>query len=85
MIQRIQSVYLLLAAIFIVISFFMPFAEFSGGDGLQEMTACTFKNVTASAEGTTIAHPWGIATLGTVAVVMALVAIGTFKRRVKQI
>ncbi|MEM7161521.1 MAG: DUF4293 domain-containing protein [Bacteroidota bacterium] len=42
MIQRIQSIYLLLALILMIVSFFLPLAEFSLGENLYELDVFGF-------------------------------------------
>ena len=76
MIQRIQSVYLLLAAILGVFSYFMPFAQ-AGSDTMTIYNVSNLSGEVASAQ----IFPWLIS-LG---IAVTLLAIFLFKKRSLQI
>ena len=47
MIQRIQSIYMLMAVIIAAITFFVPLASFTaeGLQGIYELSGCSFKGI----------------------------------------
>lgn len=79
MIQRIQSIYLALAAIFSVFPFFVPLVLFT-----DENKWISMNNV--GYDGSQIAemagrHPYGLAVWGIVVVILPLISIFAFKNR----
>lgn len=82
MIQRIQSIYLVLAGLFPAFTFFVPLVVFSNETLNFTMTDLGY-NV---AEGTEMAsrHPYGLMVWAVCALVLSVVAIFGFKNRKKQ-
>jgi len=82
MIQRIQSIYLLLAAAFLGLSLALPMAVFSHeGSVIATMRLCGIYNVNDHL----VSHLWAIPAVTTVSLLGALVAIFLYKNRRKQI
>lgn len=88
MIQRIQSVYLLLAGLVLAFSFCTPQIVFCGADG-DVATLCATGiaslSQTIAPLGSSISTPWGVACFTIVACLMAFGAIFMFKNRKRQI
>ena len=80
MIQRIQSLYLLLAGVSLLGTAGLPLFFFSGSSAAA-MTALAFVD---DANGV-ITRPWGVAVFFLLAFVLAIVAILRYKDRKKQI
>lgn len=83
MIQRIQSIYLALAAIFSVFPFFVPLVLFTDENKWISMNNIGY-------DGSQVAemagrHPYGLAVWGIVVVILPLISIFAFKNRKKQI
>ena len=88
MIQRIQSVYLLMAGLVLAFSFCTPQIHFSSADGVvATMYTLGIECVSPSlgAIGTNISTPWGVMFLTGVACLMSLGSIFLFKNRARQI
>ena len=83
MIQRIQSVYFLLAGIIPAFSFCVPMARYYDANG-QLAYHLNAASITA-ADGSVMAYPWGVLVFAVVSIVMAFVCIFGYKNRVKQI
>lgn len=83
MIQRIQSVYFLLAGILPAFSFCVPMACYYDANGqlTHRMNALTM----SAADGSVLSYPWGILVFAIISIVMAFVCIFAYKNRVKQI
>ena len=83
MIQRIQSVYFLLAGILPAFSFCVPMARYYDADGqlTYQLTAATMSAV----DGATTSHPWGILAFAVISIIMAFICIFAYKNRIKQI
>lgn len=86
MIQRIQTVYLLLAVIALGVMFFFPLAEFIGGDDqliyyLHEVVSL----VPGSAVNLPVYFPYPILGLTTITLILALYAIFQYKSRLLQL
>ena len=84
MIQRIQSIYMLLAVILCGLTYFFPLSLVVVADGIAlTLTACTVSGEVAgeSVSGT----PFGIAVLLLATIVIVLTAIFKYKRRKVQI
>lgn len=84
MIQRIQSIYMLLAVILCGLTYFFPLSLVKVEDGIAlTLTACTVSGELAgeSVSGT----PFGIAVLLLATIVIVLTAIFKYKRRKVQI
>ena len=96
MIQRIQSIYLLLAAALMATFLFCPIAQFDTPDGLYSFTSQGVSTVMAepAAQATeaaaTIARTsvftptWGVFALGTIIAVLSIIAIFLYKNRPTQ-
>lgn len=82
MIQRIQSVYFLLAGILPAFSFCVPMAHYyNNGNEVASLYAASLTSV----EGAVMNHPWGMLTFAVISIVMAFVCIFGYKNRMKQI
>ena len=81
MIQRIQSVYLLLVAIILGSTLFIPFGYFSTDEGL---TSALFRPVGLAMEHGTYST-WGLFALLSISAILAFATIFLFKRRPLQI
>ena len=97
MIQRIQSIYLFLAAALMATFLFCPIAQFDTPDGLYSFTSqgvstviaepasTDFAEAAATVTKTTVFTPtWGVFVLGIVITVLSLVAIFLYKNRPTQ-
>ena len=83
MIQRIQSVYFLLAGILPAFSFCVPMAHYvdNNGEAVYSLYAASLMN----AQGETLGHPWGILAFVVISIILAFVCIFGFKNRIRQI
>lgn len=83
MIQRIQTLYLLLAGLLPAFTFFIPIADFKNAQGWVSMDSFSYDvaNISAMAGS----HPWGVAVLTICALVLAWKALFTYKNRKKQL
>ena len=83
MIQRIQSVYFLLAGILPAFSFCVPMAHYTGANGevLYSMNVWSMSMI----NGDILAHPWGIFSFAIISMVMSIVCIFAYKNRIRQI
>ncbi len=85
MIQRIQSIYLLLAGILSAIAFFTPLANFS-----KESASCVMYTTSFTPYGDTTsisqlpALPWGVLVFSLLCVVLPLYCICKYKDRKRQ-
>lgn len=82
MIQRIQSIYLLLVAILMGITVFSPLLQLTDASGsiTQIMYSCGIH------QGETLVKPlWGVLSVGGLSALMALINIFLFKKRKLQI
>ncbi len=97
MIQRVQSIYLLLAAALMATFLFLPIAQFDTPDGIYSFTAQGVSTVMAETapvstpeSGAAIAQTeiftptWGVFVLGAVISVLALITIFLYKNRPTQ-
>lgn len=83
MIQRIQSVYLLIIAILMVITLFMPLAVLQQGDALFRLDATGLSTMTDEPE---LIYPaWGLFALTAIIALIAAATIFLYKRRILQI
>lgn len=80
MIQRVQSLYLLLAAVAAVLSLFCPLV--SGGEGDAVVTLSGIVLQAGAAQRAAV--PWGIAVLGVVVAVVSVVALMGWRNRPRQ-
>ena len=82
MIQRIQSIYLLAVSILAIVSMCLPVGFFIGADNsLTEFTNLSI----VSADGSVSHAPWALFAILLLVVLIALIAIFLFKRRMLQI
>ena len=82
MIQRIQSVYLLLVAILMVVMMSLPVGEFIGLD----KSITEFNNlVLVSADGASNYEPWALFAIILLSAVISLVTIFLYRKRILQI
>ena len=95
MIQRIQSIYLLLTTALMAVFLFLPIAQFDTTDGIYSFTAqgiSTVEAVTtpvqdsaAAITQTSVFTPtWGVFVLGTVIAVLSFITIFLYKNRPTQ-
>lgn len=95
MIQRIQSIYLLLTTALMAVFLFLPIAQFDTTDGIYSFTAQGISTVeamttpvqdsTAAVTQTSVFTPtWGVFVLGTVIAVLSFITIFLYKNRPTQ-
>lgn len=93
MIQRIQSIYLLLTTALMAVFLFLPIAQFDTTDGIYSFTAQGISTVeamttpvqdSAAAVIQTSAPTWGVFVLGTVIAVLSFITIFLYKNRPTQ-
>ena len=94
MIQRIQTVYLLLAAALMATFLFCPIAQFDTPDGLYSFTSQGVSTVMAEpaapeadatvTQTSVFTSAWGVFVLGIVIAVLSLVAIFLYRNRPNQ-
>ena len=82
MIQRIQSVYFLLAGILPAFTFCVPMAQYLTEQG--ELQYVLNPWALSSVEGV-VSHPWGLLTFTVLSMVMAVLCIFGYKNRRRQI
>ena len=83
MLQRIQTVYLLIIAILTALMSLFPLAVLQTGDTLYEFTVFGVKAMTQEAE---LVYPiWSLFALTTIIAGLAIIAILLFKKRMLQI
>lgn len=84
MIQRIQTIYLLLAGIFPAFTLLWPVAQFVGDGGKwAQMTSLAYtENGVGAIAGR---HPWGLMVFALLAIVLAFVALFSYKNRKRQL
>ena len=82
MIQRIQSVYFLLAGILPAFTFCVPMAQYLNEQGQTELVLTSWSLSSAEAA---VAHPWGILTFTVLSMIMAFVCLFGYKNRRRQI
>ena len=83
MIQRIQTVYLLLSAGLFFSLLFLPLAVFQSGDGLYEFLVSGLQTTTAEME---LVYPtWSLLTINAIIILLCFVSIFMYKRRILQI
>ena len=95
MIQRIQSIYLLLTTALMAVFLFLPIAQFDTTDGIYSFTAQGISTVeamttpvqdsAAAVIQTSVFTPtWGVFVLGTVIAVLSFITIFLYKNRPTQ-
>lgn len=82
MIQRIQSVYLLLVTILLIVAACMPVGTFAGTDGV---TAHVFRPLGVSLADGNVQSTWGLFGILVLAAVVACCTIFLFRNRLLQI
>lgn len=84
MIQRIQTIYLLVAVVMLVVANFFPFATYGveGGSYLLTSWGVVDQGVAPYTGNTVLC--WGLPVCNLLAAVLALVAIISYKQRVRQ-
>lgn len=82
MIQRIQSIHLLLASIALIIPYFSPLAIFVSGEQAYQLFACHVETSTVNASSFNVIP---LAALYFLGLLIALVSIFLFKKRKMQI
>lgn len=82
MIQRIQSVYLLLAAVLLVVALFMPVGQFIASDGV---TAHVFKPLGVTLADGTFQSTWGLFGILLLSAIIAVCTIFLFRNRMLQV
>ncbi len=86
MIQRIQSVYLLLAGILSAIAFFVPLAYFSGGTGTWVMYTTAISDLSPAQAGVDIPSlPWGILIFALASFIVPVFCIFKYHNRKLQV
>lgn len=83
MIQRIQTIYLVLAGLFPAFTFFFPLHHFTGADFDVTMYGCHFSGIEMM--DLAPSDPYVLAFIGVLAIVLPIVAIFQFKNRKRQI
>lgn len=82
MIQRIQSVYLLLVTVLLVMAMCMPVGQFVGSDGV---TAYLFKPLGVTLAGGEFQSTWGLFGILLLSAVIALCSIFLYRNRMLQV
>lgn len=83
MLQRIQTVYLLLVSVLMLSLLFLPLAVLQSGDKLYSFDVFGLSTLLGEKE---LLYPtWGLLVLDVIAMVIALVTIFLFKKRMLQI
>lgn len=83
MLQRIQTVYLLIIVALMVAMLFLPLALLQAGDQFYSFDATGISTIAAQPE---LVYPtWGLFALTTVISILALVTIFLFRKRILQI
>ncbi len=87
MIQRIQSVYMFMAAVLMAINFFVPLASFQNGakEVVSTLYGLGFCNIDAAAACDVVSRPWGMIVFALASVVLTLWALFSYKSRMKQL
>lgn len=80
MIQRIQTIYLLLVAILMTLTVFSPLATLVGNELVYSFNAC---GIYQGAEN--MSPTWGVLTFACLSAILALVSIFLYKNRKRQI
>lgn len=83
MIQRLQTIYLLLITVLMVALFFLPLGIFSDGTSSYLLTVCGYKSMGESAE--LVVNTWPLAVLATGAFLLSFISIFLYKKRKTQI
>jgi glucan phosphoethanolaminetransferase (alkaline phosphatase superfamily) len=82
--QRWQSVYLLLAAIAIAIYSFLPVAMFNADGSVYTLKVLSLTSQTGNAAALTLSNFWGLISFNVLIVLIAIIAIFKFKNLKQQ-
>ena len=82
MIQRIQSVYLLLVAVLLIVAMCMPMGQFIGADGITENS---FKSLGVYMPNGDFNSTWGLFGILLISAVIAFCTIFLFRNRMLQV
>lgn len=85
MIQRIQTLYLLVAALLVAALFFVPFAELTGKDGANYLFNISGIIVKNSDSIKSLDNAWPVLVLVCLSLLMEIISIFLFKNRITQI
>jgi len=85
MIQRIQTLYLLIAALLVASLFFVPFAELTGKDGAQYLFNISGITVNSSNGSAILDSTWPVLVLVCLSLIILVISIFLFKNRITQI
>jgi len=85
MIQRIQTLYLIVAALLLAALFFVPFAELTGKDGAHYLFNISGIIVNSSDSSTSLDNAWPVLVLVCLSLIMVVISIFLFKNRITQI
>ena len=85
MLQRIQTLYLLVAALLVVALFFVPFAELTGKDGAHSLFNISGIKLNSSDNSTSLDNAWPVLVLVSLSLIMIVTSIFLFKNRIMQI
>ena len=80
MLQRIQTIYLLLAAACMVLASVLPLATFTFNG-----QPVTFEAMGFYLNGELIFNTWGLSTLGVISAILSLIVVFLYKKRILQI
>lgn len=81
MIQRIQSLYLFLAAVALSLIFFFPLANLSNNQDVIIFNLCGFSRFSVLEHTTT----WPLIAIMVISILLTLIVIGLFKKRLLQL
>jgi hypothetical protein len=85
MIQRIQTLYLLIAALLVASLFVVPFAELTGKDGAQYLFNISGITVNSSNGSAILDSTWPVLVLVCLSLIILVISIFLFKNRITQI
>ena len=85
MIQRIQSLYLLIAAVFVGVLFFVPVAELSGKEGKLFLVYLSGVVSEGTANGAAMAKTWPLLIIACLVLIFLVTTIFRYGKRVHQI
>ena len=81
MIQRIQSIYLLCAAVFMAVFAFMPYFTITTVDATYQLTTCGLETVAAENAITVSSQNYTVAILAVLTIALSVIAIFLYKNR----
>ncbi len=85
MLQRIQSLYLLIVLILCSLNAFLPIAEFASSTEVYQLGISGLKQIITDSEPVTIEHVWVMAIILIIIPLISLITVNLFKRRMLQI